>query len=93
MFLNVITIIIFILLNVIVVIIIIITIVIYRSQLIYTLSIIIIKYQYLKTTFVNLIIDRIHAYTIRNISFNRKIYSHIYSSIIYRSIFDIHQIN
>ena len=35
----------------------------------------------------------IYAYTIRNISFNRKINFHIYSSIIYRSIFDIHEIN
>ena len=34
-----------------------------------------------------------YAYIIRNISFNRKIYSHIYSSIIYRSIFNIYYIN
>ena len=73
MLLNVITIIISMLLSVIVVIIIIITIAMYRSQLIYTLLIIIIKHQYSKTIFIGFTIDRIHAYTIRNISFNRNI--------------------
>ena len=90
MFLNVIAIIIFIFLNVIVVIIIIIIIAIYRSQFIYILLIIIVKYQYFKTALVGLAIDRIHVYIIRNISFNRKIYFHIYSLIICRSFFDVH---
>ena len=33
------------------------------------------------------------AYAIQNISFNRKINSHIYLSIMCRSIFDVHQMN
>ena len=78
------------LLNAITAIITIIIIAIYRSQFVYILLIIIIKHQYSETIFINLAIDRIHAYTIRNISFNRKIYSHIYSSIMCRSIFDVH---
>ena len=86
--------IIFIFLSANVVIIIIIIVAIHRSQSIYTLSTIIVKYQFLETTFISLIADRIHIYkyAIRNISFNRKIYSHIYSSIMCRSIFDMHQI-
>ena len=55
------------------VIIIIIIVAMYRSQFIYTLLIIIIKHQYFKTIFINLAIDRMHAYAIRNISFNRNI--------------------
>ena len=55
------------------VIIIIIIITIYRSQLTCILSTIIVKHQYFKTTFIGLTIDRIYAYTIRNISFNRNI--------------------
>ena len=67
MFLN------FILLNIIIIIIIIIIIVIYQSQFAYTLLATIIKYQYPKTTLIDLVIDRIYAYIIRNISFNRNI--------------------
>ena len=73
MLLSVIIIIIFMLLNVIVVIIIIIIIAIYRSQFIYILSIIIVKHQYSETTFIGLITDRIHAYTIRIFFFNQNI--------------------
>ena len=75
------------------VIIIIIIVIMYRSQFIYILSTTIVKHQYFETIFINLAIDRMHAYTIRNISFNRKIYFHIYLSIIYRSIFGVHQMN
>ena len=53
-------------------------------------QIIIIKYQFFETILISLIIDRMHTYAIRNISFNRKIYPHIYSSTMCRSIFDVH---
>ena len=53
----------------------IIIIIMYRSQPVCTLSIIIIKHQYPKTVFISLATDRIHTYAIRNISFNRNIIS------------------
>ena len=98
MLLNVITIIIFMLLgfmllNTIVIIIIIIIIAMYRSQPIYILSTIIAKHQYPKTAPIGLVTDRIHAYTIRNISFNRNItFTYILRLCVGR-FFDIHQMN
>ena len=67
MFLN------FILLDIIAVIIIIITVAMYRSQPACILSIIIVKHQYPETALISLATDRIYAYIIRKISFNRNI--------------------
>ena len=79
------------LLNVIIVIIIINIIIIYLSYTRYQsllLNINILKR--LSRALQSIVYIYIYAYTIRNISFNRKINSHIYLLIIYRSIFDVH---